>query len=461
MDSRWVFKLKKDVQGNPERYKARLVVKGCAQIPGLDFDQTYAPVARLTTLRCLLAVINHENLQAEQLDVKNAFLQGFLKEELYMKQPEGMKESPGLVCKLNRALYGLKQASNAWNSRFDSFVKSAKFVQSTEDRCLYTKFENGHKLYLLLYVDDVILASDSPVMIKETKALLMNEFRMTDLGRLHHFLGIQITFSNGGLALSQSHFFRDVLERFDMSDCNPCKTPLDTKLPVELEGECIVDSKPYRQLVRCLMYGMLATRPDISMAVNFFSRFLSNATERQWRGLKRVLKYIKGTLHVSLNFDKTSSNYQLHGFADADWAGDTDRKSTSGFLFCLGNSLVQWSTQKQCTVALSTTEAEYIALASGVSELLWLLKLFKDLGVSFKNPPLLHEDNLSCIHSLSRVEHKKLKHIDVKFHFLKDLYNKRFFTICHVASVDQLADILTKGLPFETFDKFCKRLGVR
>lgn len=462
IDNKWVFKIKRNEYGNVDRYKARLVVKGCSQRKGFDYGEVYAPVARLTTVRILFSIINNDDLFTCQMDVKNAFLHGQLQEDIFMKQPQGLDGNSELVCKLNKTLYGLKQAPRAWNARFDEFIKRLGFAQSEHDRCLYTRKKDKAKTYLLLYVDDIIIASNNENELKIIKASLKQEFCMTDLGELHYFLGIKIDKSKEGLLLSQSTYLKNLLQRFNMEDCKPSKTPMEEK-PSALVSESsqfILETKPYRELVGCLMYAMLTTRPDLSAAVNYYSRFQSNATESHWKGLKRILRYIKDTVDLALLYRKTNSP-PLVGYADSDWAGALDdRKSTTGYLFEVFGAVVTWTTRKQTTVSLSSTEAEYIALSTAAEELVWLKNLLQDFGNIIETPIVMYEDNQPCIHLLNKWEHRRLKHIDVKYNFVKDLSSKKIIDVKYLQSSDQKADILTKGLAKDRFVKLRDALGL-
>lgn len=392
------------------------------------------------------------------MDVKNAFLHGNIDEEIYMKQPCGLEDNTDRVCKLNKSLYGLKQAPRAWNSRFDSLMKKLGLKQSEHDKCLYFITNDKVKVYILLYVDDILLAGNDEGELLNIKLMLENEFKMKDLGEPQCFLGIKIDRNENGMFLSQSTYVRNLLKRFNMEDCNPSKTPMEIK-PVEESAECIVDKKPYRELVGCLMYLMSTTRPDISVAVNYYSRFQSNATEVHWQGLKRILRYIKGTMDMGLFYQKGKDKV-LTVYADADWASSNDRKSITGFLIEVYGAVVCWATRKQTTVALSSTEAEYVALASATSEAIWLRNLLQDFGLTVDDPVEIYEDNQSCIHLLKKWEHRRLKHIDVKYNFIRDLYSNKVIDVQYVASRDQKADILTKRLPAPQFIKLRSTLCV-
>ncbi|XP_039309258.1 uncharacterized protein LOC113005856 isoform X1 [Solenopsis invicta] len=330
INNKWVFKIKRDQDNNVQRCKARLVVKGCVQRKGFDYMETYAPVAHIITVRTLFSFINQNKLFTRQLDVKNAFLHGIIEEEIYMKKPQGLEKSDGLVCKLNKSLYGLKQAPRAWNARFDSFVKGLNLKRSENDMCLYSRITKRSKLFLLLYVDDIIIAADNKRELKELRDMLMHEFPITDMKNPHYYLGMKIDFRHNGIFLSQKAFMERMLERFNMTECKPAKTPMEAKTKEKEDHEeikSITETKPYRELIGCLTYLMLYTRPDISAAINYFSRFQNCATESYWIGLKRILRYIKGTLEYGLFLPKKRNIIPLLAYVDADWASDSDRKS--------------------------------------------------------------------------------------------------------------------------------------
>lgn len=281
INNKWVFKIKKDEDGNPLRYKARLVNKGCAQQKGLDYKETYALVARITTVRILLSIINHKDLIAHQMDVKNVFLQGNVHEDIYMKIPAGLNiRDKNLVCKLCKPLYGLRQAPREWNFRFDNFIKKLEFKQSKADSCLYIYEKGTIIMYLLLYVDDFIIACNNLEFLKAIKERLMKEFKMTDLGELKFFLGIKIERKPEGMYLSQCQYILNLLNRFNMSYCKPVRTPLEEDfLCDDILQEPVISDKPFRELIGCLMYLMNTSRPDLSFSVNRFSRFQNHPTE--------------------------------------------------------------------------------------------------------------------------------------------------------------------------------------
>lgn len=378
-----------------------------------------------------------------------------------MRQPQGFERDPTLVYKINKSLYGLKQAPREWNERFDIFVKSLNFVQSKHDKCLYVFKDKEALVYLLLYVDDIIITGNSDYLINKFKSALMSEFKTKDLGPLKCFLGIKIDRNVKGMFLSQPIYVDKLLQKFGMENCHPIKTPMENNPTKDLEGRCIIEEKPYRELIGCLMHLMLTSRPDISAAVNFYSRYQSNATLAQWNGLKRVLRYLKGTADYGLFYAKNQEkNNPLVAYADSDWAGDTDRKSTSGFMFEVFDADVCWVTRKQTIIAASSTEAEYVSLATASAELIWIKNILMDLCIDINDPIIIYEDNQSCSYSLSKWDQKRLKHIDVKYHFVKDLHQKHIIDVVYIPFQQQKADILTKGLPAERYAKLRQTLGV-
>lgn len=464
IDSRWVFRLKRHPDGQIKEYKARLVAKGFMQKKGFDYKETYAPVARLTTVRTLLVVINHRNLLAQQMDVKSAFLNGILEEDIYMRIPEGFESKDDRVCKLNKALYGLKQVPLCWNNKFNEFAQEQQLRRSEYDPCLYIGSKQQTVVYLLIYVDDIILASNDPGKIMELKAKLTEMFDMSDIGEVTQFLGINIRQTQEGMYLNQKNYLLNLLEKFGMSNCKACKTPMET---TAIRNETKDDddtseakNRPIRELVGCLMYVMLGTHPDLSIAVNYCSRFQDKPNDRLWKALKRILRYIKGTIDLELFYTKHEKT-KLVGYADSDYAGDErDRISTTGYLYKVFGGTVCWTTRKQTSTALSSTEAEYVALTEAACEGIWLVNLFEDINVA-KTKFVIYEDNQSCIKLTEKWDHKRLRHIDVKYNFIKELVRDKRVSVEYISTKEQTADILTKNLMGVQFSKLRQNLGLR
>lgn len=465
LESKWVFRTKRDELRNVIKHKARLVAKGFMQKEGFDYEETYAPVARLNTVRTLLAVANTKNLKIEQMDVKSAFLHGTSEEDIYMKVPEGFNYGEGKVLKLCKSLYGLKQGPYCWNKKFNEFALKTDFKRSNYDACLYVKqsCETCTYEYMLLYVDDIIIASNSNDEIFALKEALRKNFKMQDLGQIKLFLGINIKVTDDGLYLDQTHYIKNILRKFEMYNCKGQKTPMESG-PIDMNSCADEDdfnkNTTILKLIGCLMYLMLCTRQDLSFVLNVCSRHQDKPRSKLWKTLKRVLRYLKETLNYSLFYRKSDCNEILTVYSDSDWAGDLqDRKSTSGYVFQIFGCTVDWCTKRQSTVALSSTKAEYVALTEAAKEGLWLNDLLSDFGFE-KSIFTVYEDNQSCIKLVKRFEHKRLKHVDIKYNFIKDIVHKKLLNIEYVSTRDQYADILTKNLSFDLFSKHSNNLGL-
>ncbi|KAK8936281.1 hypothetical protein KSP39_PZI013961 [Platanthera zijinensis] len=460
---KWVYKVKYNEEGEVTRYKARIVAKGYTQREGIDFTETFAPVVRMESIRALIAVAAQEKLPIHQLDVKSAFLNGEIEEEVYVCQPEGFVK-PGeeeKVYRLKKALYGLKQAPRAWNHKIDSFLTLNGYIRSLNEPSLYTKiFEKNHFLFLCLYVDDLICIGSTPERVQSFKETMQKEYEMSDLGEMRYFLGLQIKQSSGRIFLNQEKYIEKILEKYNMTDCNPVTTPMTTGTRLRKEDQAKpVSIEDYRSLVGSLVY-LTNTRPDIENAVSILSRFMTQPSSEHLTAAKRVLRYLKGTKNFGLTY-KEEEEPALIGYTDSDWGGDADdRRSTSGYIFMLGSNLISWSSRKQKIVALSSAEAEYVAACSAASEAVWLQKLLQDLCVrKEKEVPVLWCDNIAAIGiTKNPVFHNRTKHIDLKFHFLKDLVASNKIEMKYCPTTKQIADILTKPLPVGAFSSIRSKL---
>ncbi|PRQ49208.1 putative RNA-directed DNA polymerase [Rosa chinensis] len=458
---KWVFKLKKNADGTIARHKARLVARGFSQEEGTDYDETFSPVVRHTTVRLFLALAAQYQWRLYQMDVKNAFLHGVLKEEIYMAQPPGFENPscPTHVCKLIKSLYGLKQAPRAWNERFTSFLPSIGFKGSYSDPSLFIKSSAQGMVYLLLYVDDIILTGSNESEIHSVKMALQLEFEMKDLGLLHYFLGLQIDYlPSGGIFVSQSKYADDILLKAGMIGSKVCSTPcLPYAKLLRDEGPPYADVTHYRSLVGCLQY-LTFTRPDLAYSVNTVCQFMQNPTEAHYAAVKRILRYLLGTTNYGLTY--RSAPFELRAFSDADWAGDpNDRRSTTGFVIYIGNCPISWCSKKQHSVSRSSTEAEYRAMADTASEIFWLRHLLADISIPLPYAPVLHCDNVSALALASNPVHKsKCKHVEVDVHFTREKVMRGELTLQFVPSLDQFADIFTKGLSTAQFKHLCCNL---
>lgn len=359
-----------------ERYKARLVAQGFSQTPGLDYSHTFSPVVKASTVRVILslAVINKWNLH--QLDVNNAFFHGHLDECIYMEQPPGFAypSFPHHVCKLKKALYGLKQASRAWFHHLSTFLLANGFKGSRADTSLFVFKRDKCVIYMLVYVDDLILTDSDETVINSFISKLNQEFAIKDLGHLNYFLGLEVTYSKDGLFLNQSKNAQEILSRAQMIDAKPCFTSLSSNISFVRDGEPFSDTTKNRAIVGALQY-LTITRRGISYAVNQVSQFLSAPTCDHYQQVKRVLRNIKGTLAYGLSFS-TRSESALLGFSDVDWARCLEtRRSTFGYLIFFGGNLVSWSAKKQPSVSRSNCEFEYRAMANTAAETIWLSHL--------------------------------------------------------------------------------------
>eukprot|EP00253_Pinus_taeda_P033042 PITA_33042 len=358
--------------------KARLVCKGYSQFEGIDFQETFAPVARMEAIRMLLAFACSKGFKIYQMDVKLAFMNGELKEEVYMEQPEGfdLTEGKDLVCKLKKELYGLKQAPRACNN----------------DEMSYEFSQNMSK-----------------------------EFEMLMIGELSHFLELQVSQTRAGLFISQAKYLKDMLKRYVMEDCAPMSTPMTTNCKLSKNDDSPpVDSTHYRSMIGALLY-LTATRPDIMQVVGMLGRFQSTPKQSHLLAVKRILRYLKGTPDFGLWYPK-SSTLTVTTYTDVDWAGSVDdQKSTSGNAFFLGGYLVSWLSKKQTFVSLSTDEAKYITAADSCTQILWMKEALKDVNIGTYQPITIYCDNTSAT-SLSKnpMMHSNTKHIPIKYHFLHE-----------------------------------------
>lgn len=466
--SKWVFKVKYDEQGQPSQYKARLVAKGFEQNDQSELGDIYAPVAKLGTVRILLAVATHLNLPIYQMDVQSAFLYGDIEEEVYMSKPEGVGGDGATVYRLNKSLYGLKKSPKYWNEKFNRVMEQDGFERSKHDCCLFMKNSIKSKLYVLMYVDDLLIVGSDEREIRKVKLNLKNNFKMKDLGEASNYLGINISQDRkeGTLKLNQTQFLKSVLVKYGMENCRSVATPMDPSVKIskddqqsedrELETKC-------RKLIGSLMYAAVGTRPDLCATLSFLSRYQNCASEVLWTALKRVLRYIRGTLNVSLVYRRLSSAPTVEGYVDADWGGDQDdRKSTSGTLFIVLGCTVTWSSRKQHSVALSSTESEYMALSSAAAEACWLRGVLNDMGMlCSEEPVVLYEDNQAAIKVSKNAESsKRLKHVDIRYHFIKEKIEDKVIDVQYVATQNQVADGLTKPLNAPLFQKFVCSLGL-
>ena len=407
---KWVFKTKKDSLGNIERYKARLVAKGFTQKEGIDYTETFSPVSKKDSLRIILALVAHFDLELQQMDVKTAFLNGDLEEEVYMKQPEGFPSSDGehLVCKLKKSIYGLKQASRQWYLKFHNVISSFGFVENIMDQCIYQKVSGSKICFLVLYVDDILLATNDKGLLHEVKQFLSKNFDMKDMGEASYVIGIKIHRDRfqGILGLSQETYINKILKRFRMNDCSPSVAPivkgdrfnLNQCPKNDLEREQMKNI-PYASAIGSLMYAQVYTRLDIAFVVGMLGRYQSDPGLDHWRAAKKVMRYLQGTKDYMLMYRRTD-NLEVIGYSDSDFAGCIDsRKSTSGYIFMMASGAVSWRSAKQTLTATSTMEAEFVSCFEATSHGVWLKSFISGLRImdSIFRPLKIYCDNSAAV----------------------------------------------------------------
>jgi len=454
--TKWIFKTKRDANGNLARRKARLVAKGFTQRYGVDYNETFAPVIRYQNVRLLIALAVKYGLKIHQLDAITAFLQGNVEEELYIEQPEGFNDGSDRVCRLKKAIYGLKQAGRQWNKTLDSELRNMSLTKSKLDPCLY--FEEGMKLFIAIYVDDFLIFYENEDKLKNLVAMLSSRFRMKDIGKCQSCIGIRIQQSINEITLDQTAYINEVLTRFGMNDAKPVKNPCDTS--VKLVESCENDETvPYQQAVGCLLFIAQGTRPDIAFAVHQVSKFNNKHDQNHWMAVKRIMRYLNGSKHLRLCYNKCEEN--VHGFVDADWAADAnDRKSVTGYIFKIESGAVSWKSTKQPTVSLSSTEAEYIAMGAAVQEGIYLKQLLTELKIDEQSIKIC-VDNTSAI-ALAKSDgfRPRTKHIDIKNHFLREAVENKLIDFEYVNTKWNVADMLTKGMTGELLMRHREAAGL-
>ena len=402
------------------------------------------------------------DLIIHQMDVKSAYLNAPIDCVVYLDQPEGYtkihKSGKKLVYKLNKSLYGLKQSGKNWNSLIHQFFLDNGCNQSNADPCVYTKIDKDGTLIYIVWVDDIIIAANSDIRMNYGKEILKKKFKMKDMGKISWFLGMQFCQEGGIVTMNQSYYLQNVLKRYGMDECKPRNTPCELKLSAYDDDSEITEELQYREVVVSFVYAMTGTRPDLSFIVTKLSQRLSNPGKGEWILIKQVLRYIKGTLDYKLSFSKSKNGLKLVAYSDSDWASsEDDRRSVTGYYFSLNEDgpAVSWKTRKQPTVALSTCEAEYMALSSTVQEAVYLNQVLVDLKQNSYEPILINEDNQGTIAMVKNpVKHNRSKHIDIKFHFIRDYLLRGKISVNYVQSENNIADLMTKPGTKVKLEKF-------
>lgn len=473
--SKWVFRAKKDAAGNVVRHKARLVAQGYSQVPGVDYFDTYAPVATLASIRTVLALAARLDMEIHQIDIKGAYLNGELTDEevVYMRQPPGFEstEYPTKVCRLQKTLYGLKQSGRRWYQKLvEILVDKIGLTQCDVDQAVFfSRFTPDELIVVVVHVDDCTIAASSMDHITKLKDKIRTHVEITDLGELHWLLGIEVTRNrdNHTLSLSQKTYLDSIIRRFNFEELKPVSNPMEpsTKLhsgqsPTTGAEHAAMHHIPYREAVGSLMYASLGTRPDISYAVTTVSRFSSNPGHSHWDAVRRIYRYLLGTTDLKLTYGGVEN--ALVGYADADGSMGEDRRAISGYAFLIDGGAVSWSSKRQEIVSLSTTESEYIAATHATKEALWLRSFIGQLFEPLIEPITLFSDNQSAI-ALTKDHqyHARTKHIDIRFHFIRWVIEEGKLRLIFCPTADMIADTLTKALPSPKVKHFASQLGLR
>jgi hypothetical protein len=469
LPGRWVYRLKRDASGDIMKFKARWVVKGYEQRYGIDYNETYASVVKAMSYRAIYVICAALNYEIWQMDFITAFLNSLMDSIVYVEQPHGFVIG-NAACLLLRALYGLKQAPRVWYETLYGFLSTVGYTRTHADHSVFT---HANGTIVAVYVDDLQIFGPSMKDIHILKNQLSNRFSMSDLGPASYYLGIRITRDRKRrtIRLSQEAHIAKVLQTFGMADCQPISTPMEPGLDLrpELTSTASIESiRQYQSAVGSLMYIMLSTRPDIAFAISVLSRFAANPNESHWKALKRCLRYLKATkdLHIVYGpFESDEDSINFDGYSDSDWGGDKDsRKSTSGYVYTLGGGAISWTSKRQQTIALSSCEAEYMAMTLAAKEALWLKRFLGEIGCTGQDldTVTIHADNQGAIALAKNPEHHaRTKHIDVQYHFIREHIEANRIKLSYLSTHDMPADGLTKPLSRQKFQQFVNMLGMR
>lgn len=473
LSGKYVFKIKTDAQGAPDRYKARWVVRGFEQEYGVDFQETFASVVKPMSYRVLFALACMLGWEIDQMDVKTAFLYGLIDTEVYVELPPNLQaKHPGKVCKLKKALYGLKQAPKIWFDTLRTELKKLGFENINEDYSIFIQQRTG--VIIGVYVDDLLIIGKDRVAIDEVKSELSKHFKMVDLGPASYYLGIKLsrhwTKHGNKLCLSQKAYTSKILKDFnagpDGAVFTAVATPMDPKLVLEpapsdfqASGK---DKLWYQSAVGSLMYLMLCTRPDITYAVSQLSRYSSNPTDKHKTAVKHVFRYLQGTSNLGLVFDSSKRDLGLCGYTDANWARDHDKRSTGGYVYMLCGTIISWSSKRQATVALSSCEAEYIAETEAAKEAIWLKRLLNNFHFKTPEAVKIKGDNKGALALAKNPEfHSRTKHIDIRYHFVRQKVEEGLVDLEWIGTASNLADGMTKPLSGTPFQSFRRGIGMQ
>ena len=461
---KWVYCTKENAGGD-KTFKARYVAKGYNQVKGIDYHETFSPTANITSVRALMQIAAHNNFTVHQMDVKTAFLHAPIDTEIYLEQPEGFTEKSEdgdpLVYKLRKSIYGLKQSGRNWNKVLHEHLCSHGFEQNPVDHCVYKKHSKDSAILVIIWVDDLIIATNNPTWMTDFKEKMLQRFKMKDLGRISYFLGINFVQTDGEIRMSQKKYIAKLLERFNMADCKPRATPCEVKLDDTTHGNEPHDNPTrYRELVGSLIYAATCTRPDISYVVSKLSQHLSAPQNKHMVMAKHVLRYLKGTVDNELVYKRSEESLGLFAYSDSDWASSVhDRRSITGYCFSMTKhgGVISWKSKKQPTVALSTCEAEYMGLGSTTQESLYLIQLLNSMDANTYDCVTIFEDNQGAIAlACNPVNRQRSKHIDIRYHFIRNALEEGKIELQYCPTEYMVADIFTKPMSKIKLQKFRK-----
>lgn len=466
--SRWIFKIKRHLDGTIDKFKARLVAKGFTQKPGIDVNETFASIVRHKSWRILVALAANSDFVLYHWDVKTAFLNANLSESVFIEPPDGFSAPPNTVYKLHKGLYGLRQASRQWQDELFSTLRSLQFFPCPYDPSVYFYFGSASSLLIAIavWVDDLLVYAPPDLdLLSKLKLQLQKKYTITDKGPLSEFLGIRFTRNSvqHTIKIDQKSYLLSILQRFNMLYANPVPTPAipENKLsladaPSDDGQRSLMASIPYQAAVGSLLYLAVCTRPDIAAAVSNVARFMQNPGPRHWEAIKRIFRYLVGTLEFGIVFTGNhSTTPSVYAESDATWAStDPDSyKSVTGFVTFLNGSPISWRSIKQKVTALSSTEAEYIAASTCARDIIWVRSFFISMRLPLLAPTIIYSDNRGCIDlSINAINHEHNKHILLKFHFVKEAADKNFIVLVYKSTQELVADLLTKPVRPPRFD---------
>ncbi|GJT36363.1 putative ribonuclease H-like domain-containing protein [Tanacetum coccineum] len=460
--TKWILKNKRDARGIVVRNKARLVAQGHRQEEGIDYDEVFAPVARIEAIRLFLAFASYMGFMVYQMDVKSAFLYGRIDEEVYVTQPKGFvdPQHPKKVYKVVKALYGLHQAPRAWYATLSTFLLKHGYRRGTIDKTLFLKKHKRDIILVQVYVDDIIFGSTKKAWCDEFEALMKGEFEMSAMGELTFFLGLQVQQRPDGIFISQDKYVQEILKKFDLECVRTATTPYEAPKPKSKnEPDSPVNVHLYRSMIGSLMY-LTASRPDIMFAVSACSRNQVTPTTSNLEAVKKIFKYLKGQPRLGLWYPRESP-FVLEAYSDSDYAGaNKDRKSTTGGCQFLGRRLISWQCKKQTIVATSSTEAEYVAAANCCGQVLWIQNQLLDYGYNFMNTKIFIDNQSTICIVKNPVFHQRTKHIEIRHHFIRDANEKKLIQVLKIHTDDNVADLLTKAFDGPRFTHLVVNIGM-